>query len=86
MTGMADIDAAVIAAVKAEREAGATMADAWSARFEALMDAGGNDVIDVQAARQLRRYFFAFATELRAEMHLADAVPAIDAAAGAPDA
>lgn len=67
--------AAVDGAVKAERKAGADMADAWSKRFETLAEAGGNDVIDVPAARQLRRYFFAFATELRAEMHLPDPAP-----------
>lgn len=61
------------AAVKAEREACAKLAEAWSTRFEALAEAGGNDVIDERAARQLRRYFAGFATELRAEMHLPDA-------------
>lgn len=70
---MSEIEAAVAAAAKAERDACAKMADAWSDRFGVLLDAGGNDVIDEQAARQLRRYFAGFATELRAEMHLPDA-------------
>jgi hypothetical protein len=59
-----------------ERERIAAMADAWSARFDALLEAGGNDVIDARAARQLRRYFAGFATEIRAEMHLPDPVSA----------
>ncbi len=70
----------IAAAVKAEREACARMADAWSKRFDVLAEAGGNDVIDERAARQLRRYFAGFADELRAEMHLPDA-PASEAVA-----
>jgi len=58
--------------VKIEREACAALAESWSTRFERLLEAGGNDVIDERAARQLRRYFSAFAAEIRAEMHLPD--------------
>jgi len=72
----------VRAAVLAERKAACDLAEIWAARFDRLSDAGGNETIDAMCARQLRRYFTAFATELNAEMHLPDVPAPADAETG----